>query len=113
MTNFERINKMNEQELAEFIESINDCCYCPYTKCNCGCERGEDSKEGCIRNLREWLKSEYVLTIRDIGVGEKFMSEDKTYVKILECERRGESVNAVEINSGHLAWFDDNKEIVK
>ena len=110
MTNFERINKMNEQELAEFMESIIDCCGCPYGS-KCDDEVGE--KEDCIGNLKRWLKSEYVLTFKYIKVGEKFKSEDKTYVKILECYRNGELINAVEINSGQLAGFGEDKEIVK
>ena len=110
MTNFERIKKMNEQELAELIETFIDCCNCPYTS-KCDDEVGE--KEDCIRNLERWLKSEYVLTFRDIKVGEKFKSEDETYIKILECQRNGEYINAVEINSGQLVRFNEDKEIVK
>lgn len=110
MTNFERIKKMNEQELAEFMNSISDCCYCPYAS-KCDDEVGE--KEDCIGNLKKWLKSEYVLTFRDIKVGERFISEDETYIKILECKRNGEYVNAVELNSGQLARFNEDKEIVK
>lgn len=109
MTNFERIKKMNEQELAELIRTFIDCCCCPYTsKCNDTYE-----EEDCIKNLKEWLKSEYFLTFRDIKVGEKFKIENETYVKILECQRNGELINAVEINSGQLAKVSEDKEIVK
>ena len=111
MTNFERIKKMNEQELAEFIETINDCCCCPY---GAKCDGEVDKKEDCVRNLKEWLKSEYVLTFRDVKVGERFKSEDnRTYIKVLECERNGSMVNAVEINNGQLARFSEDKEIMK
>lgn len=112
MTNFERIKKMNEQELAELIETFIDCCCCPYgSKCD---GDGEDEREDCIGNLTKWLKSEYVLTFRDVKVGERFISnKDKTYIKILECHRNGELINAVELNSGHLVGFNEDKEIVK
>ena len=109
MTNFERIKKMNEQELAEFIGTFADCYGCPYVnKCN-----DEVGKEDCIGKLKRWLKSEYVLTFRDVKVGERFISEDKTYIKILECHRNGELINAVELNSGQLTRFNEDKEIVK
>lgn len=109
MTNFERINKMNEQELAEFIYSFTDCCDCPYySKCDCDVE-----EQNCIKNLKEWLKLEYVLTFRDIKVGERFISEDKTYIKILECHKNGELINAVELNSGQLTRFNEDKEVIK
>lgn len=48
MTNYEAIKVMDEKELAEFMETIMQCCDCPVK--DCGLHEG-----GCTEAIMSWL----------------------------------------------------------
>lgn len=49
MTNYEKIKEMSIDELAEYIESITTCSYCPIEECACNY---------CYGSIKEWLENE-------------------------------------------------------
>jgi hypothetical protein len=52
MTNADRIRGMTDEQLADFIESIIDCWYCPtYQECT--------DVKSCDNALLAWLKMEH------------------------------------------------------
>ena len=55
MTNADRIQAMTEDELAEFIVGLNDCCLAGIGAVNC---RNANCENDCSNIVRKWLSSE-------------------------------------------------------
>lgn len=55
MTNADRIRAMTEDELAEFIVGLNDCCLAGIGAVNC---RNANCENDCSNIVSKWLKSE-------------------------------------------------------
>ena len=51
MTNYEKIKKMNIEEMGKFIDSLRICGYCSQ-------ERLRDCDDQCVNNRIEWLNQE-------------------------------------------------------
>ena len=59
MTNFEKINAMDEYALAEFLADIGDKCTTHYYTTRCvGCVLGKCFNCSDYDDVREWLESE-------------------------------------------------------
>lgn len=57
MTNADRIRSMSDEELAEFIIGLNDCCLAGIGLCDCSKEN-KDCSEICESKTRKWIQSE-------------------------------------------------------
>ena len=53
-TNFERIKNMSVEELAEFIDSGNECGFCNQF----GVDTGRECDGDCVESIIFWLRSE-------------------------------------------------------
>ena len=53
MTNEEYIHSLNTEQLAEWIEKMIDCDYCPAKKL---CEKQLCKKQPCKKQIEMWLK---------------------------------------------------------
>lgn len=57
-TNADRIRKMSDEELAEFIVNLNNHCLAGIGECDCSNESTVTCEEICNRKTLEWLQSE-------------------------------------------------------
>ena len=110
MTNFDRIQKMNEREMAEELSGVIDCNRCPKKDlCDSGCS------SGCISSLFDWLTENIGTPFDELGYGKKFRvnpEDADIYIKIDEitdydcgCVRW----NAVNLKTGILINFSNDK----
>lgn len=110
MTNFDRIQKMNEMEMAKALSKVIDCNWCPEKDL---CDSGHNS--GCTSALFDWLTENIGTPFEEIGYGQKFRVNPKDvdiYIKIdeiIDYNCGGVLWNAVNLKTGILINFSNDK----
>ena len=110
MTNFDRIKKMNEIEMADALGEVIDCNCCPKKDpCASSCT------SGCFNSLFDWLTENIGTPFEEVGYGQKFRVNPKDvdiYIKIdeiIDYDCGGVLWNAVNLKTGILINFSNDK----
>ena len=107
MTNFDRIQRMNEEQMTLFLGAKIDCGNCP-KRDSC-----KNSNLSCFDNLINWLKEDIGITFNELNHGQTFRvnpKDENIYIKTAEIIDRYDLIwNGVNLKTGLPVIFSEDE----